>query len=117
MLKTIKKSGKSSYVIQQDGAPAHTANLVQKWMAENMQFRPKDFWPPQSPDLNPLDFSIWWHVESKACKICHANVDALKASVEKYWKTMTKAYVANMCRSFCHRLEDMIEADGSQIHK
>ncbi|QQP54313.1 Putative transposable element [Caligus rogercresseyi] len=33
-----------------------------------MNFWPKDYWPSQSLDLNPLDFSIWAHVETKACK-------------------------------------------------
>ncbi|QQP53360.1 Putative transposable element, partial [Caligus rogercresseyi] len=63
--KITKKSGKSSYVFQQDGAPAHTCKAVQDWMETNMKFWPKTMWPPQSPDLNPLDFSFWWHVESQ----------------------------------------------------
>ena len=25
---------------------------------EHMKFWPKDLWPPRSPDLNPLDYSI-----------------------------------------------------------
>ena len=116
MLKTTKKAGKSSYVFQQDGAPAHTAKVVQAWMAEKMNFWPKDFWPPQSPDLNPLDFSIWWHVESKACKGRHSNVDELKLSVEKYWKFMKKSYVRSVCQSFRHRLQAVIEAEGDHVH-
>ncbi len=45
-------------VFQQDGAPAHSAKIVQKWLGENLQFWPKDMWPPYSPDANPLDFSF-----------------------------------------------------------
>ncbi|QQP54792.1 Uncharacterized protein FKW44_007738 [Caligus rogercresseyi] len=56
-------------------------------MADNMETWPKNMWPPQSPDLNPLDFSIWWHVESKACKIRHSNVNDLKTSVNKVWRS------------------------------
>ena len=53
-----------NYVFQQDGAPAHTSkrteefNLVAVWT--------KEMWPPQSPDLNPLDYSIWANVEKDA---------------------------------------------------
>lgn len=44
---------------QQDGAPAHTANVVQEWCKANFDhFWPKDFWPPSSPDCNPLDFAM-----------------------------------------------------------
>ena len=43
---------------QQDGAPAHTAKVVQAFCAANFEcFWSKEFWPPSSPDLNPLDFN------------------------------------------------------------
>ncbi|QQP37489.1 Uncharacterized protein FKW44_017770, partial [Caligus rogercresseyi] len=57
-LQITKKSGKSSYVFQQDGAPAHTCKAVQDWMETNMKFWPKHNVATQSPDLNPLDFSF-----------------------------------------------------------
>lgn len=43
-------------VLQQDGAPAHTANKTQTFLKENadiLQFWPKEFWPPYSLDANP----------------------------------------------------------------
>ncbi|QQP57039.1 Uncharacterized protein FKW44_001901 [Caligus rogercresseyi] len=82
-----------------------------------METWPKNMWPPQSPDLNPLDFSILWHVESKACKIRHSNVNDLKTSVNKVWRSMRKVYVADVCRAFRGRLEAVIEAKGGQIHQ
>jgi hypothetical protein len=43
----------------QDSAPAHGAKRVQAWCAENFQhFWPKEYWPPSSPDCNPLDFAM-----------------------------------------------------------
>ncbi|QQP32456.1 Transposable element tcb1 transposase [Caligus rogercresseyi] len=43
-----------AYLYQQDGASAHTSNLVQNWCLENLDmFWSKEFWPPSSPDLNP----------------------------------------------------------------
>jgi len=86
-------------------------------MAENMLFWPKDFWPPQSPDLNPLDYSIWWHGESRACKNRHNSVDALKSSVEREWRRMSKDYVSNVCSAFRGRLEAVLASNGGQIHK
>ncbi len=85
-------------------------------MADHMSFRSKEFWPPQSPDLNPLDYSVWWHIESKACKTHHSNADALMASVDQQWKAMSKEHVTNVCKVFCDRLEAVIEANGAQIH-
>jgi transposase len=35
---------------------------AQKWLEENLpgnvSFLPKELWPPYSPDLNPLDYSV-----------------------------------------------------------
>ncbi|QQP54134.1 Putative transposable element, partial [Caligus rogercresseyi] len=38
---------------QQDGALAHTAKNRQKWLKENVEFWPENFWSPSSPVLNP----------------------------------------------------------------
>ncbi|QQP57924.1 Putative transposable element, partial [Caligus rogercresseyi] len=95
--KITKKSGNSSYVFQQDGAPAHTCKAVQDWMETNMKFWLKTMWPPQSPDLNPLDFSFWWHVESQACRVRHSN-----------WKAMKRSYIT-VCAGLPSRVEAVIE--------
>ena len=58
---------------------------TEAWLKENMEFWPKDFWPPSSPDLNPLDYSIWAYVQAKACERSHPSVGALKASITKAW--------------------------------
>ena len=58
------------------------------------------FLAPQSPDLNPLDYSIWWQVESKACAKCHSNVEELIASVSNQWRSMRKDYIMNFCKAF-----------------
>jgi len=46
----------SGFIVQEDGAPAHTAKLAQDWIATNCsEFIGKDEWPPNSPDFNLLD--------------------------------------------------------------
>ena len=48
------------FIFPQDGAPAYTAKLAQNWTATNCSdFIGKDKWPPNSPDLNPLDYHVW----------------------------------------------------------
>ena len=50
----------SGYIFQQDGAPAHTARATQNWLQTNCpDFIAKDQWPPNSPNLNPLDYHVW----------------------------------------------------------
>ena len=48
------------WIFQQDSAPSHKAKIYQKWLEDEIRdFFATDEWPPNSPDLNPLDYSIW----------------------------------------------------------
>jgi len=60
--------------VQQDDVPAHTSHLVQNWLSDNIDmFWSKEFWPPNSPDLNPLDHYVWSVVERVTNKSRHPN--------------------------------------------
>ena len=49
-----------SWTLQQDGAPSHTArNTLRYLRRENVTFIEPDMWPPNSPDLNPVDYTVW----------------------------------------------------------
>jgi hypothetical protein len=102
-------------VFMQDGAPCHTAKTVQKWLFENVPYWPKEVWPPSSPDLNPLDFSIWAYVQARACAQQHPNIDSLKVSVTKEWTKMSEDFIQTVCAQFRPRIEAVIEAEGGYI--
>uniref|UniRef100_A0A0K2UHV0 Uncharacterized protein n=1 Tax=Lepeophtheirus salmonis TaxID=72036 RepID=A0A0K2UHV0_LEPSM len=57
-------------------------------MGSNINFWSKNLWSPENPDLNPLDYSIWWQIEKKAYKVRYPNIDALKTSVNQQWRIM-----------------------------
>ncbi|KAF2369158.1 hypothetical protein FHG87_000079 [Trinorchestia longiramus] len=47
------------FFFQQEGAPAHTTNRIQRWFRDNVpDFLPKKEWSPLRPDLNLIEFSI-----------------------------------------------------------
>ena len=98
-----------------EGAPAHTSKVVQDWMNSNMTFWPKDFWSSQPSDLNLLDYSVWPHIESEACKDRLNNTEELKASVNRAWTLMRKDYVRKVRKDFRPRLSRVIAANGGRI--
>ena len=102
-------------VLMQDGAPCHTSNLVQNWLRANVNFWPKDVWPPSSPDLNPLDFSIWANIQAKVNVRQYPNTDALKTSITKVWNDMSADEIRKVCSRFRPRIEAVIEAEGGYI--
>jgi len=50
------------FIFQQGGAPAHTAKVTQQWLqwlaVHCPDFIDKDSWPPNSPDINPVDYHV-----------------------------------------------------------
>ena len=43
----------------QDGVPAHAAKATQAWCKKNLpNFTEKTCWPPNSPDINPVE-NLW----------------------------------------------------------
>jgi len=45
---------------QQDGAPSYTAkNTISYLKREKVSFIEPQMWPPSSPDLNAVDYTVW----------------------------------------------------------
>ena len=109
-------TGGKDYVFQQDSAPAHTAKKTQAWCQENLRdVWTRDLWPPNSPDLNPMDFYLWGVVESKVNRHALANRDALKRKIERVMAKMCKEEVARACARFRPRLESVVQGGGGYI--
>uniref|UniRef100_A0A915D155 Vacuolar protein sorting-associated protein 54 n=1 Tax=Ditylenchus dipsaci TaxID=166011 RepID=A0A915D155_9BILA len=60
---------------------SHTG-LAQKKFSELYR---QNEWPPRSPDLNPLDFSIWSILEDRVCIKPHSNLESLKRALLVEW--------------------------------
>ncbi len=68
--------GKGNYVWTQDGASCHTAKCILNYLSNRLGsngYWSKGVWPPNSYNLNPLDFSIWRWVEFRACNMAHTS--------------------------------------------
>ena len=71
------------WVFQQDGASSHTSNRAQNWCRNNFDsFLDKNHWPPNSPDLNPLDYYYWNEVENQMTYTPFMTIDELKNEIK-----------------------------------
>ena len=110
--------GNRIWCFMQDGAPAHKARTVQDWCKANFpDFIDFNQWPPSSPDLNPMDFSVWSVLEAKACSQRHLTIDSLKKSLLKAWDELDLAYLSATVDAFPHRLHACIAAKGNLFER
>ena len=59
LLLDIRSAFGDYYVFQQDGAQEHHArDTVTMLQRETPEIIPPEMWPPNSPDFNPVDYSI-----------------------------------------------------------
>lgn len=108
----------NNWIYQQDGATCHTARESIEWCTAHFpQFINKDRWPANSPDLNPLDYSIWnefvqainWNkVSSKPTLIKELKAAVKRIPIEK---------VLESCRSWTNRLYRMYKLNGAYLAK
>ncbi|UYV74134.1 hypothetical protein LAZ67_11002214 [Cordylochernes scorpioides] len=55
---------------------------TQQWLETNVpEFIKANEWPSGSPDLNPLDYSLWAYLEEKVCSKRYRNLDQLKSAL------------------------------------
>ena len=89
---------------------------TQSWCRENfLLFWDKETWPPSSPNLNPLDFSIWSMLKKDVCRSEKLSVDHLKKSLPKAWADIPQKKIRAAAEAFKSRLEKVIDANGGQI--
>lgn len=103
-------------IFQQDGAPAHTATEVQIWCERHFdEFINKSFWPPNSPDLNPMDFSVWGVIEARLRDYSITNLCDLKDAISQIWNELDIEYLRTTTDSVMNRLRNCVKAKGDHI--
>ncbi|EYB87313.1 hypothetical protein Y032_0265g654 [Ancylostoma ceylanicum] len=105
--------GSEPWTFQQDSAPAHKAKVVQKWCANTLpDFISAEDWPPYSPDLNPMDYSVWSILKAKACAKSHTCLKSLREALQKAWDELDDDYLRSTVDAFPRRLQACIKAKG-----
>ncbi len=104
------------WCFQQDSAPAHKAKRIQKWLADNVpDFIATNDWPSGSPDLNPLDYSLWSKLEERACARSHRNLDSLKRSIKKAARELPLATIRESIDDWPKRLRLCVKKRGDHF--
>jgi len=60
---------------------------------ETPEFIPPTFWPPNSPDLNPVDYKVWSIMQEKVYKKRITDIDELRARILTAWDEMDQRII------------------------
>ena len=63
-----------------------------------------DLWPPNSPDLNPVDYTIWRVVQQRVYQSRVNNTDKLKQRLVHVWHGMDQTIIDSATDEFCGHL-------------
>jgi transposase len=99
----------------QDGAPGHRAKATASQLEERGVR--KIFWPPYSPDLNPIE-TIWdWmkdYIQEQypQYEIGGMSYNMLRKAVIEAWNSISTEQLDELISSMHQRCQDVINADG-----
>ncbi|KAJ8946092.1 hypothetical protein NQ318_010389 [Aromia moschata] len=110
----------------QNGAAQHYELIVRQWLEENYPERwfgwfveAPQFWPPRSPDLNPLDFYLWRELKQSVYSRQVLNIDDLHERVNNnILRIKLSVDVLEKLRfNFLKRIRACIRANGGHFEQ
>ena len=97
------------FIFMHDNAPCHRANIVSKWLSE--QDIEVTAWPPQSPDLNPIE-NLWDYIERQVDKLPSTTKEDLWKNLKSVWDVIPSTVIENLVCSMPRRVTEVIKAKG-----
>lgn len=116
LLPAIRRIAGDIYTFQQDSAPAHRAReTIELLQRETPDFITPDLWPPNSPDLNPVDYRIWGILQERVYRKSVKDVDELKLRLIEAWSGIQQSVIDHAIDQWRVRLNACVKAKGKHF--
>ena len=107
-----------SCILMQDGARPHTGNNALKFIKENFpggafSDRTENPWPPNSPDLTPVDFWLWGELKTRVYSHPRpTTIDELKDKILRCFNEIPRSHFRNSILSIQKRAHLCLQENG-----
>ena len=109
VLPVLRNSTKQPSIFMQDNVLCHKAMVVMNFLtAENVTVMD---WPPQSPDLNPIE-NVWKTQGERSKARNHKTTEQLWNGLQEEWNKITQQDINKLISSCSWRCQSAIEAKG-----
>ena len=120
VLPVIKKCGEeligADFVYQQDGASCHTSvQTLEELENSEISFIAPNHWPPNSPDLNPLDYFFWSETARRLKQKKYKNRAELTQKIKETIKEIPINMVRQAINQFIKRVRAIERREGGLI--
>ena len=109
----LERLGKNFY-FQQDNASCHVGKKSADYIKNNFT-NYLEFWPPNSPDLSPIE-ELWSIVEEQLNKYSFKNTEEMAQKLQWVWNRIPKTICRNLVNSFDEKIE-LLGKDGERVNK
>ena len=117
MLPAIRHLVGDVLVFQQDSAPAHRARATVEYLHQaTSEFISPDLWPPNSPDLNPLNYKSRGCVQECMYQKPICDMDQQKQHLVEVWSDVQQTAVDAAIGEWRKRLRACICAKGHHLN-
>jgi len=111
----------NDFVFMQDSAPSHHAKATQHFLRDNTpDFISSQEWTSQSPDLNPLDYSVWdilQELVDEGRREPFANLKDVQNVIRDKWHDVDDQTVRKAILQWKRRLAAVAKQNGGPIQQ
>jgi inhibitor of nuclear factor kappa-B kinase subunit alpha len=116
LLPAIRMQSGEFFIFKQDSAPAHRAHeTVALLRRETPAFITPSLWPPNSPDLNPVDYKVWGVLQDRVYRTRIRDVEHLRERLIEEWSRFDQRIIDGAVNQWRQRLRACVRAEGGHF--